>query len=153
MNNKPKYLYHGSQYYFEVLKPQQANGACDRESMLAIYAAETMDEVITFALPIRWYPDNPSGKRVFECEKGLIKLLYGSINPDGIGYVYKIKSDDFIKIDEWQWISKNEIIPEEVMEISVRDYWEWIEMSEEAKKIHKELYGEDSLFSERICEP
>ena len=144
MNNKPKYLYHGSQYYFEVLKPQQASGACIRESMLAIYAAETMDEVIPFALPIRWYPDNPSGKRAFECEKGLVKLLYGSINPDGIGYVYKIKSEDFTKIDEWQWVSEKEVIPEEVMEISVRDYWERIEMSEEAKKIYDELYGKNS---------
>lgn len=144
MNNKPQYLYHGSQYYFEVLKPQQARGACDRESMMVIYAAETLDEVIPFALPIRWYPDNPSGKRTFECENGLVKLLYGSINPNGIGYVYKIKSDDFTKIDEWQWGSEKEIIPEEVMEISVRDYWERIEMSEEAMKIHEQLYGENS---------
>lgn len=61
---------------------------------MAIYAAETMDEVIPFALPIRWYPDNPSGKRAFECENGLVK-----------------------------------------------DYWNRIEISEEAMKIHEELYG------------
>lgn len=141
MNNKPEFLFHGSQYYFEVLKPQQASGACEMESMMAIYAAETMDEVIPFALPIRWYPDNPSGKRSFECENGLVKLLYGSINPDGVGYVYKIKSDNFTKIDDWQWVSTEEIVPVEVIKIMVKDYWNRIEMSEEAMRIHEELYG------------
>jgi len=61
---KPKYVYHGSQYLFDTVKPQKACGENAKESQYAIYAAETMDEVIPFALPIRWYPDNPSEKEI-----------------------------------------------------------------------------------------
>lgn len=68
MNRKPQYLYHGSPYLFDELIPQQAHGNCESESMLAIYAAETMEEVIPFALPIRWYPDTPEGKRDYQME-------------------------------------------------------------------------------------
>lgn len=98
MSHKPEYLYHGSQYQFDVLIPQQARGASECESMNAIYAAETMDEVIPFALPIRWYPDAPEGKRDFECDSGKTKLIYGSLNPNGVGYKYKVKSDSFEKL-------------------------------------------------------
>ena len=52
---KPQYVYHGSQYLFDVVCPQQAHGANAYESQKAIYAAETIEEVIPFALPIRWY--------------------------------------------------------------------------------------------------
>ena len=59
---KPKYVYHGSQYLYDIVRPQQARGTNAQESQKAIYAAETVDEVIPFALPIRWYPDDPTGK-------------------------------------------------------------------------------------------
>ncbi|MBQ7827769.1 MAG: hypothetical protein IJX47_09080 [Clostridia bacterium] len=140
MNEKPLYLYHGSQYKLDILVPQQAGGASELESMQAIYAAETMDEVIPFALPIRWYPDSPEGKRAFECENGRTNLLYGSLNPDGTGYVYKVKSDTFVKIDAWQWVSKVTCVPVEVMEIRVKDYLHTVEFSEEAEAINKRLY-------------
>ena len=57
---KPKYVYHDSQYLFDTVKPQKACGENAKESQYAIYAAETMDEVIPFALPIR-LQINPSG--------------------------------------------------------------------------------------------
>lgn len=141
MNTKPDYLYHGSQYLFDVLRPQQANGQCGAESMLAVYAAETVREVVPFALPIRWYPDSPEGKRDFTCEGGRTKLLYGSLDPDGIGYIYKVKSEFFEKIDEWQWVSTRECIPVEIMEIRVRDYLHTVEFSEEAAEIQRRLFG------------
>lgn len=141
MNTKPEYLYHGSQYLFKVLKPQQASGQCAAESMLAIYAAETFREVIPFALPIRWYPDSPEGKRDFVCENGHTNLLYGSLDPDGIGYIYKIKSELFYKLDNWQWVSSKECIPVEITEIKVRDYLHTVEFSEEAARIQKLLFG------------
>lgn len=139
-HRKPPYLYHGSQYRFDKVIPHAASGECDRESRTAIYAAETVDEVIPFALPIRWYPDSPEGKRSFSCSGGLTKLDYGSLDPEGIGYVYKLKSDSFEKIDGWQWISEQEVVPEEVMEIRAKDYWDRVIFSEEAKKINESLY-------------
>ena len=141
MDIKPEYLYHGSQYRFNVLEPQPAHGICERESMLAIYAAETMEDVVPFALPIRWYPDTPNGKRSFECEDGKTKLIYGSLNPNGVGYIYKVKADTFRKIDQWQWVSEAACVPVEVVEIKVQDYWHTVEFSKEAEEINKSLYG------------
>ena len=43
---KPKVVYHGSQYKFDVLMPRQANGQCEVESKMGVYAASTMEEVI-----------------------------------------------------------------------------------------------------------
>ena len=139
--SKPQYLYHGSQYLFDVVYPQQAQGANTQESQKAIYAAETIDEVIPFALPIRWYPDDPTGKRSFSCENGKTMIEYGSLDPDGVGYVYKLNADTFEKLDDWQWISKTEAVPVEVICIRIKDYTHTISFSEQAKEIQKKLFG------------
>ena len=34
--NKPEFLYHGSQYYFDILRPQKACGETQLESQFAI---------------------------------------------------------------------------------------------------------------------
>ena len=139
---KPKFLYHGSQYLFDVVKPQQACGACAEESRLGIYAATTKEEVIPFALPFRFYPDSPKGK-LSRDTRGIHSLLhYGSIDPDGRGYIYVLPSDTFEAIDAWQWLSTAEVKPVEVIEIRVKDYLHTIQFSEEAKEIQRKLYGD-----------
>ena len=137
----PEYLYHGSQYLFDIVKPQQACGTCTQDSQMAIYAAENINEVIPFALPIRWYPDDPTGKRSFYCNNGKTYIEYGSLDPDGIGYVYKLPSASFKKIDEWQWVSFCELVPEEIIRINVRDYLHTVEFSDKAKNIQNELFN------------
>ena len=143
---KPEYLYHGSQYLFDILEPQQAIGANPQESQKAIYAGTKFEHVIPFALPIRWYPDDPSGKRDFSCEICLVPpqskvfLKYGSLDPNGIGYVYKVKADTFTKIDTWQWVSSVPVVPEEVITIKVSDYIDTVIFSEDAKEIQRKLY-------------
>jgi hypothetical protein len=89
---KPDFLYHGSQYLFETLIPKQAKDNSEIGSQYAIYACEHFNSVIPFALPIRWYPDNPAGKRSFSCHQDKTLIEYGSINPNGFGYVYKIRT-------------------------------------------------------------
>ena len=138
---KPKYVYHGSQYLFDIVRPQQARGANTHESQKAIYAAETIEEVIPFALPIRWFPDDPTGKRIFSCKNGKTFIEYGSLDPDGVGYIYKMKADTFEKLDEWQWISMSDIVPDEIICIQVKDYIDSVAFSEEAKKIQNMLFG------------
>jgi len=140
--SEPVFLYHGSQYYFEKIEPRKAGGQNERESLYGIYASEVFDWVIPFALPIRWYPDDPSGKRAFECNEGRTKIIYGSLDPNGVGYVYKVKSEGFRKIDNWQWVSEQSVVPVEIIEIKVSDYWHTIEFSEEARKINSLLYGD-----------
>ncbi len=78
---KPEYLYHGSQYLFDRLIPQPASGACERESLTAIYAGESIKLVILFALPIRWYPDSPSPRPDPLVEPPSAQSLSGSIVP------------------------------------------------------------------------
>ena len=131
---KPKYVYHGSQYLFDTVKPQKACGQNEKESQYAIYAAETMDEVIPFALPIRWYPDNSSGKRDFTIDSGRVFIEYGTLDPDGVGYIYKLKSDSFEKLDEWQWISQVDVIPDDIICIKVRDYIHRVFFTDTAKE-------------------
>ena len=135
------YVYHGSQYFFDVVCPQQARGATAKESQYAIYAAETIEEVIPFALPIRWYPDDPTGKKSFSCKNGKTNIEYGSLDPNGVGYIYKLRTDSFEKLDEWQWVSKTEVVPVEVICICVKDYLDTITFSEKATEIQKILYG------------
>jgi hypothetical protein len=137
---KPQYVYHGSQYLFDIVRPQQACGANAQESQKAIYAAGTIEEVIPFALPIRWYPDDPTGRRDFSCENGKTFIEYGSLNPNGVGYVYKLKADTFEKLDEWQWISKLNVVPEEVICIRVKDYMDTVSFSDKATEIQNELF-------------
>lgn len=71
---------------------------------------------------------------------GATELLYGSLDPHGVGYVYKLKSDGFEKIDEWQWISGQETVPEEIIEIKVMDYMDRVIFSEEARRINDAMY-------------
>ena len=136
----PKYLYHGSQYLFDTVKPRQACGTSTQDSQMAIYAAENINEVIPFALPIRWYPDDPTGKRAFSCENGKTMIEYGSLDPNGVGYVYKLKADTFEKLDEWQWISIREVVPDEVICIRVKDCMDTVSFSEQAMEIQNKLF-------------
>ncbi len=136
-----EYVYHGSPYLFDVLKPQQASGENADCSRHAIYASDQFDYVIPFALPIRWYPDNPAGKRDFQCNSGRVKILQGTLDPNGVGYIYKLKAEHFEKIDNWQWVAYQEVEPEEIIKIDVRDYMDRVTFSEEARKATDELYG------------
>lgn len=139
----PMFLYHGSQYDLEVLEPQKACGQTDAESQCSIYAAKSAKEVIPFALPIRWYPDTPEGKRNFECSFGTTKLNYGSLDPEGKGYVYRLKSDGFKRVDDFQWVCDKSVNYLEKMEIKVKDFLHTVEFSEDAKRIMKEMYGKE----------
>ena len=138
---KPQYVYHGSQYLFDIVRPQQARGANTQESQKAIYAAETIEEVIPFALPIRWFPDDPTGKRIFSCKNGKTFIEYGSRDPNGVGYIYKLKADTFEKLDDWQWISMSDIVPDEIICIQVKDYIDSVTFSDEATVIQNMLFG------------
>ena len=141
MSVKPKVLYHGSQYRFDVVKPRQANGQCEAEAQMGIYAAATMEEVIPFALPFRWYPDSPEGKLSYDSDGIRSFLRYGSIDPEGKGYIYVLPAETFELVDDWEWVSRTEVMPIEVIEIRVKDYWDTISFSEEAKEIQRKLYG------------
>ena len=138
---KPKFVYHGSQSLFEKLIPYQAKDNTDTGSQVGIYACEHFSRVIPFALPIRWHPDTPLGKRDFRCKDGMTFIEHGSLNPNGFGYIYKLKSENFEQIDDWQWISYVEVTPVEIVKIAVKDYWHTVTFSSEASNINNLLYA------------
>jgi len=138
---QPNFLYHGSPYLFETLIPMPAKDNTQEGSQLAIYACEHFSHVIPFALPIRWHPDTPAGKRAFRCKYGITTIEYGSLDPNAFGYVYKLQPSNFEKIDDWQWISRAETTPVEVIKIAVKDYLHTVTFSDEALRINDMLYS------------
>ena len=147
---KPEFLYHGSQYILQTLIPQQANDSTVIGSQIGIYACEHFEQVIRFAMPIRWYPDNPTGKRSWSFfHDGKLIIEHGTIDPNGIGYIYKIGSENFSKMDEWQWVSTDETNIIDSTKIEVKDYWDMILFSEEALKANKLLYPSDTFYENK----
>jgi len=148
---KPAFLHHGSQYILETLIPQQAKDSTPIGTQFGIYACEHWEDALRFALPIRWYPDNPAGKRLWSfLAEGKLVVEHGSINPYGIGYIYKISSEHFEKIDNWQWLSTKEAVIIASSEIKVEDCWHLIEFSEEALLANKLLYPSDTLYQSKF---
>lgn len=143
--HKPMYLYHGSQMKHDRLEPRQARGACEKESMCAIYAAESLPEVIPFALPLRWYPDNPDGERSFSCDAGKTYVEKGYVDINREGYVYKMKPDTFRKIDEWQWVSEVPVEPLEVLAIPGKKMMHTVTFSEEARASQKIMFPDEEI--------
>lgn len=141
---KPKYLFHGSTMKYDRLEPRQANGACEKESMRAVYAAESLRDVIPFALPLRWYPDTPEGKKSFQCDAGKTYVEYGFIDPTRDGYVYRVPSDTFRKIDEWEWVSEEPVEPLEVVTIPGKNMLHTVTFSEKAKEIQEKMFPLDA---------
>jgi len=137
---KPMYLFHGSTMRFERLVPQQAHGACEIESLKAIYAAESLRDVIPFALPLRWYPDEPGGKKSFTCDAGKTYVEQGYVDINRDGYIYRVKADAFKKIDEWQWVSEEAVEPLDVLAIPAKKMIHTVTFSEEAKKIQNRMF-------------
>lgn len=144
---KPMFLFHGSTMKYERLEPQQAHGECEKESMMAIYAAESLRDVIPFALPLRWYPDGPEGSKSFTCDAGRTYVEYGYIDPNRDGYVYRMSSDTFTKVDEWEWVSEVAVEPLEVKVIPGRDMLHTVSFSERAKEIQDRMFPlDEGLF-------
>lgn len=140
---KPMYLFHGSSAKYDVLVPQKAHGQCEKESMKAIYAAESLRDVVPFAVPLRWYPDSPEGKKAFTCDAGKMFIEYGYVDINRDGYIYRVKSDTFKKIDEWEWVSEEEIVPEEILVIPAENLLRDVTFSEEAKKCQDAMFPPD----------
>lgn len=138
--HKPMYLFHGSTERYERLEPQQAHGQCEKEALFAIYAAESLRDVIPFALPIRCFPDGPGGKKAFNCDAGKTYVEYGFVDPTRDGYVYRVKADTFQKVDEWEWVSKEPVVPLEIKVIPGKNMLHTVSFSPQAKEIQDKMF-------------
>jgi len=151
---KPEFLYHGSQRELKIIKPRNDRNGNESPAVYAV-EYENLDMLISFALPIRPYPDNDDGNKAFNLFRDdnnnfVTNIISGSINPRGVGFIYKILSEDFENIDSWQWISTSETPIVESIEIKVEHYWHLIEFSDEALQANKLLYPSDLLYKNKF---
>lgn len=130
-----KFLYHGSRFLEEILKPNQATGiGSAKDSLCAIYASQDRNIAIPFALSIM---ADESNSCVWELsfEDGTPKIIIksGKLDTSPIGYLYKVPIDAFKQIDEYQWVSYKPVKPIEYETIDPNKYLHWIVKYEKRK--------------------
>jgi hypothetical protein len=114
---RPDVLYHGSPVLVPVLEP--INGA--------IYAAHDQLVAIPFALTIRPDERGRSGWRLhMSSPEPRISIELGSLDVDGIGYVYRLSARDFEPAGTWQWVSHAPVTPLGYDVIRTCDYAHWV---------------------------
>ncbi|NQV17530.1 MAG: hypothetical protein HQ534_03200 [Armatimonadetes bacterium] len=130
-----KYLYHGSRFLEEILKPNQATGiGSAKDSVCAIYASQDRNFAIPFALSIMADESNTCVWELsFEDEKPKIIIKTGKLNTSQVGYLYKVPIDAFEQIDEYHWISYKPFKPIEYEIIDPKEYLHWIVQYEQRK--------------------
>ena len=90
--NKPEYLYHGSRYKFDIIKPQQAKGSpSEKGDKYGIYAYEDKNMVIPFSLTINPF-ENGSMAIYVDDETSDVTIAAGTLDDDAVGYIYKVSS-------------------------------------------------------------
>jgi|SRR5690554_544050 len=123
---KPEYLYHGSRKRLDLLTPTQGIGHGANDNECGIYAVSDRDLAVPFAISYR-----PLGEEaVFSVETSerppRILLQDTGIDWEQVGYVYKVSSETFEKIDSEQWLSRVPVRPLATEEIKPEAYREWI---------------------------
>jgi len=135
---RPKYLYHGSRYKLEVIKPNQAKGSPDEKgNEYGIYAFEDRDMVIPFSLTINPF-ENGSMAIYVDDDTSHVTIAAGTLDDNAIGYIYKLPSESFEKLDDRQWLSKTEVIPLEVTVVDTKDYMDKITFTGAAKEYREQ---------------
>lgn len=135
--NKPKFLYHGSRYKLDIIKPHQAYGLPDEKgNEYGIYAYEKYEMAIPFSLTIKPF-ENGSLNIYFSDETSDVTIYEGIWDETAVGYIYKLPSDTFEKLDELQWLSKKEVIPIECKVYRGIDYKDRITFVGKAKEYHE----------------
>lgn len=123
-----KFLYHGSRFLSEILKPNLATGiGSAKDSLCAIYASQDRNFAIPFALSII---ADKSNSCVWELsfENGNPKIIIktGKLDTFQLGYLYKVPADTFKQIDAYQWVSYKPVKPIGYEIIDPKKYLHWI---------------------------
>lgn len=135
MQEKPKYLYHGSQHKADILIPNTASGLPEENGTeCGVYAYENINDVLPFTLSIKPYCN---GRKSFKVDDstGIVTISAGILDKTAPGYIYKMPADSFEKIDERQWLSRNPVIPAEVITVYSKDFMSKVVLTGSAKEI------------------
>lgn len=114
-------LYHGSPRKINILEPKLATGmGKDSNRQIGVYATDKKDRAIAMALIH------------LKGIKGGTRLNFPSGKVDGIVfngwptqkyfYLHILPSESFEKVDSWQYISKECVVPVRVERLKVSDY-------------------------------
>ncbi|WP_026511110.1 hypothetical protein [Butyrivibrio sp. LC3010] len=117
-----EYLYHGSPNKLDKLIPNQAHDVGFEEGcQLAVYATSNKNMAICFALGC--ISDGEDAERIMMPEYG-DKMIFKHCHPNygGKGYLYFLDKRKFKPAMGSQWVCYEEIVPDDVIEISVDDY-------------------------------
>ena len=97
------------------------------DNLNGVYACTRRDDAIIYSLSIN--PDQ-SGQRSWftswESNQSSVILEKGSVDLEQEGYLYRLPSDSFRQIDQYQWISEVCVKPLSCEVIKPIDYDHWI---------------------------
>lgn len=123
---KPDYLYHGSRKRLDLLTPTQGVGHGVTDNECGVYAVSERDLAVPFAISYRPL----SEQAIFSVDTSerppRILLQDTNVNWEQAGYVYKVSSETFEKIDSEQWLSRVPVRPLATEEINPEAYRDWI---------------------------
>lgn len=124
-----KFLYHGSQARFDVVKPQQAFGyGGEKDCQNVIYAVQAFDYAVPFSFTLL----NVNVESLLDVDTSsqppVIRLRNCGVDWSAKGYIYQLPMTAFEKIDDLQWVSKVEVEPVGVTEVDPNDYAEWFDI-------------------------
>jgi len=123
----PIYLYHGSKVLVDELIPNQAYGfGGEADCFKAVYAVERKVLAIPFCFKLVNISNNSSFNIDTDKEIPEITLKNCEIDWEHKGYLYKVKSNNFVNIDSLQWTSKAIVKPVEITVIDPNEYRAWV---------------------------
>jgi hypothetical protein len=143
--NKPNFLFHGSQAKVTVLLPNQAyDGLSDVGTANGVFATSNRELALIFALGC--IPDEQGRITRFVQSIDPIQVIFleGKPNRGGKGYLYTLDCNKFEQLDDFQWVSYEEVTPLQTEEIIVNEYLHLVKEVTEQEKIDLlKLFNQD----------
>lgn len=126
-------LYHGSTRKLKILKPKQATGINKKaDRQVGVYATDKKDRAIAMTLI---HLKGIEGGTRLNFPKGKPKgIIFEGWPTQKYFYLYTLPKKTFKKIDSWQWISKEEVIPLKIEKLKTKDYVYMIRKGTEREK-------------------
>jgi restriction endonuclease S subunit len=135
---KPKYLYHGSSKKLQgnILVPKKAGGlGKKKDQQIGIYATDNKTAAIAMGLI-----SGTGGSTLKSHGKKVEGVVYGSLPKSKFFYLCILPSNNFTKVDSWQWVSYKSIKPIKVEKLKVKDYAHLVRKATKEEKEKWELY-------------
>ncbi|ENW96001.1 hypothetical protein [Acinetobacter sp. NIPH 298] len=126
MHIKPKLLFHGSSQHLERLQPTQAVGDGLKDNAFGIYAIENKLIAQLFAIQYISLAKDARFAIKFENDQVFVELDRCTVDWERVGYVYTLSSNDFVKIDDLQWLSTKSVVPLKIEQINPSDFKKYI---------------------------